>query len=96
MRSETQEKDRPWLHIFFRTNNSLSFSVKWGINFEEVSINLPCQCESVLFEREQPHRFWNAGEEMLQIEGWVGPVHNFPYFLSKVYEAQTKSGGRTA
>ena len=48
--------------------------------------------ETILFERGKGHRFWNAGEDQLKIEGWIKPMHNLPFFLSKVYEAQNKSG----
>ncbi len=83
----------PAMHTHFLQDEQLTVvSGKMGYQFWGSEQQFALPGESVLFEREQPHRFWNAGEEMLKIEGWVGPVHNFPYFLSKVYEAQTKSG----
>lgn len=48
--------------------------------------------ESFVFNRGVPHRFWNAGEEVLQCRAWVKPAHNFVYFLTAVFAAQKKSG----
>jgi quercetin dioxygenase-like cupin family protein len=48
--------------------------------------------ESVVFKRGEAHRFWNAGEEILQCSAWVKPAHNFVYFLSAIFAAQNKTG----
>lgn len=48
--------------------------------------------ESVIFERGVPHRFWNAGQEILHCQGWVKPANSFPFFLSSIFAAQVKSG----
>ncbi len=48
--------------------------------------------ETVFFERGTPHKFWNAGKEMLQCTGWVKPANTFAFFLSAIYAAQNKSG----
>lgn len=48
--------------------------------------------ESFVFKRGVPHRFWNAGDDVLQCRAWVKPAHNFVYFLSAIFAAQRKSG----
>ena len=48
--------------------------------------------ETVTFLRGVPHRFWNAGEEVLHCKGWIGPVHSIVFFLTAIFEAQNKSG----
>ncbi len=48
--------------------------------------------ETVLFERGTPHRFWNAGKEVLHCTGWVKPANTLVFFLSAIYAAQNKSG----
>ena len=48
--------------------------------------------ESVLFERGVPHRFWNAGQEVLHCKGWIKPANTIVFYLSSVYAAQKKSG----
>ena len=48
--------------------------------------------ETVTFTRGTPHKFWNAGEEVLNCKGWVQPANSIEFFLSSLYEAQNKSG----
>ena len=48
--------------------------------------------ETIVFKRGTPHRFWNAGEEVLHCTGWVKPANTLVFFLSSVYAAQAKSG----
>lgn len=48
--------------------------------------------ETVVFKRGVPHRFWNAGEDVLQCTGWVKPANTLVFFLSSVFAAQNKSG----
>ena len=48
--------------------------------------------ESVLFERGTPHRFWNAGQDVLHCRGWIKPANTIVFFLSSVFAAQKKSG----
>lgn len=48
--------------------------------------------ETVLFKRGIPHRFWNAGNDILNCKGWVKPANSIVFFLSALYDAQNKSG----
>jgi len=48
--------------------------------------------ETVLFKRGVPHRFWNAGQEVLHCQGWIKPANTIVFFLSSIYAAQNKSG----
>ncbi|MEJ0083091.1 MAG: cupin domain-containing protein [Puia sp.] len=48
--------------------------------------------ETVLFKRGVPHRFWNAGQEVLHCKGWLKPANTIMFFLSSIYAAQNKSG----
>lgn len=48
--------------------------------------------ESFVFKKGVPHRFWNAGTDVLQCRAWVKPAHNFVYFLTAIFAAQRKSG----
>ncbi len=49
--------------------------------------------ETVVFQRGTPHRFWNAGKEVLHCTGWLKPANTIVFFLSPIYAAQNKSGG---
>lgn len=48
--------------------------------------------ESVVFKKGIPHRFWNAGQEVLHCKCWVKPANTFVFFLTSIFEAQNKSG----
>lgn len=48
--------------------------------------------ESVVFKRGVPHRFWNAGDDVLNCTAWLKPANTFVYFISSVFRAQDKSG----
>ena len=50
--------------------------------------------ETVVFPAGEVHRFWNAGTEDLECDGWVGPPLNFEWFLTQVF-ASTKANGGT-
>jgi quercetin dioxygenase-like cupin family protein len=48
--------------------------------------------ETVLFKRGTPHRFWNAGEDILHCTGYIKPANTIVFYLSSIYAAQNKSG----
>src|SRR4051812_3298338 len=50
--------------------------------------------ESLTFAPGVEHRFWNAGDEPLELTGEVFPPHNLEYFLSAVYTSTAAHGGR--
>ena len=50
--------------------------------------------ESMTFAPGVEHRFWNAGEDTLLIEGEVSPPDNLEYFLTSVYASVKAHGGR--
>lgn len=48
--------------------------------------------ESVVFKKGVPHRFWNAGDNILHCNGWLKPANTFVYFITGIFNAQNKSG----
>lgn len=48
--------------------------------------------ETVTFERGTPHRFWNAGTEILHCKGYIKPANTIVFYLSAIFAAQNKSG----
>lgn len=48
--------------------------------------------ESAVFHRGVCHRFWNAGKETMECEGWVMPANSLDYFLAGIYASMTKAG----
>jgi len=50
----------------------------------------------VSFDAGVPHRFWNAGDDELVLEGEVTPPHNVEWFLTQMYASAAAHGGRPA
>lgn len=48
--------------------------------------------ETVTFKRGVPHKFWNAGEDILYCKGWINPANNIVYFLSEIFRSTKTSG----
>ena len=46
--------------------------------------------EEILFKRGVPHRFWNAGDEVLNCVGWVDPPNTLVFYLKSLYAAIDK------
>lgn len=49
--------------------------------------------ETILFKRGVPHRFWNAGDDLLTCRGWINPAHNIEYFLGEIFRSTKANGG---
>ena len=49
--------------------------------------------ESLVFKAGEVHRFWNAGDDVLECDGWVGPPHNFQWFLTQLFTSIEANGG---
>lgn len=49
--------------------------------------------ESMSFAPGVVHRFWNAGEEELELAGYVRAPDNFEWFLTQVYASMRQAGG---
>ncbi len=50
--------------------------------------------EEVHFAAGVAHRFWNAGDDELVLDGEVRPPHNMEYFLTQIYASTAAHGGR--
>jgi len=50
--------------------------------------------ETVTFKRGVPHRFWNAGEDVLICRGMVSPAHNIEFFLTEIFNSTKANGGK--
>ena len=83
----------PVMHTHFKQDEMLEVvSGKMGYQLLGQEPKYAGPGESVLFKRGMPHRFWNAGEDVLNCTGWVKPANSIVYFLSALYAAQNKSG----
>ncbi|MBK5272596.1 MAG: cupin domain-containing protein, partial [Bacteroidia bacterium] len=43
--------------------------------------------DTATFIRGTCHRFWNAGNDGLYLNGWIRPANNIEYFLTELYKA---------
>jgi quercetin dioxygenase-like cupin family protein len=83
----------PVMHVHFQQDEEIKL-VKGKLAYqllgkEPVFVK---EGESVLFKRGEAHKFWNAGDTDMQMEGWVKPANSIVFFLSALYDAQNKSG----
>lgn len=49
--------------------------------------------DEVVFPRGVAHRFWNAGDDVLRTEAWVGPAGNFVWFITRLHASIRENGG---
>jgi len=50
--------------------------------------------QSVTFTPGVAHKFWNAGDDDLECDGYVTPPDNMEYFLTQIYTLTRESGGK--
>ncbi|WP_084284554.1 cupin domain-containing protein [Solirubrobacter soli] len=50
--------------------------------------------DTLTFDPGVVHRFWNAGDDELELTGEVFPADNLEYFLTQIYASVAAHGGR--
>ena len=83
----------PIMHTHFLQDESLTV-VKGKIGYQVMGQEKQYanEGETITFKRGTPHRFWNAGDDILNCKGWIKPANTIVFFLSALYDAQKKSG----
>ena len=83
----------PAMHIHFKQDECFTVRKgKVGYQCLDGEEKFAAEGETLLFKRGTAHRFWNAGNDELQMDAWVKPADNLIFFLSTLYEAQRISG----
>lgn len=83
----------PAFHVHFKQDEGLTVRKgKLGYQFENEAEQFIGEGESVSFPRNRVHRFWNAGEEDLECDGWLQPANTTDYFLTALYRSVDKAG----
>jgi quercetin dioxygenase-like cupin family protein len=83
----------PPFHVHFKQEECLTITKgRMGYQIQGREEKFAEEGESVLFNRGEMHRFWNAGKEILECKGWVKPANTLDYFLTGIYGSMTKSG----
>jgi mannose-6-phosphate isomerase-like protein (cupin superfamily) len=92
---EVQPMAGPPMHTHYRQDESfviVSGTMAYEIAGQEVKYAYPG--ETVLVKAGLPHKFWNAGSDLLKCKGYVTPPENFVYFLSEIYKSINENKGR--
>jgi quercetin dioxygenase-like cupin family protein len=85
----------PPMHVHHLQSESVTVRRgRIGISVEGEPERFAGPGESVTFEAGVPHRFWNAGDDELVLDGEVRPPHNMEYFLTQIYASTAAHGGR--
>lgn len=83
----------PTMHVHFKQDETITVvKGKMGCQIFGQEPVYYSAGETATFLRNTPHRFWNAGEDDLEISGWVKPANSIIFFLTALYAAQKKSG----
>ncbi len=83
----------PVFHVHFKQDESLTvLKGKMGYQVDGEEEKFLQEGESVIFKKGQMHRFWNAGQDLLECKGWVKPANSLDYFLTGLYAAMDKAG----
>jgi len=92
---EVQPKAGPPMHTHHRQDESftiISGTMAFQILGEEPKYAYPG--DSVTIKAGIPHKFWNAGDDILKCKGYVTPPENFLYFLTELYKSINANNGR--
>ncbi|MCO6474690.1 MAG: cupin domain-containing protein [Melioribacteraceae bacterium] len=93
VKNKVQPDAGPPMHVHFKQDEFLRVDKgKLGYQILEKEEYFLNEGESVLLEKGTPHRFWNAGNDILECSGWVSPPNSLDYFLTGIYNSMTKSG----
>jgi mannose-6-phosphate isomerase-like protein (cupin superfamily) len=93
--NEVQPNAGPPMHIHYKQDESMTIvSGKMGYQGPGGEKKYADPGETLLFAAGTPHKFWNAGNDVLVISGYVSPPENLVYFLSQLYKSSNENGGR--
>src|SRR6478735_3579940 len=93
--SEVQPNAGPPMHVHFRQDESMTvISGKFGYQVFGEEKKYAEAGETILFKAGVPHKFWNAGTDLLRCSAYTSPPGNVIYFLSTLYDSANKNGGR--
>ena len=93
--NEVQPNAGPPMHVHYKQDESFTV-VSGKLGYQELGREMKYAGpgETVLFKAGTPHKFWNAGKEVLICSGYVSPAENLIYFLSQLYKSSNENGGK--
>jgi len=93
--TEVQPNAGPPMHVHFRQDEAMTVitgKIGYQVLGEEKQYAGPG--ETVLFKAGVPHKFWNAGPDLLRCSAYITPPDNVVYFLSALFRSANQNGGR--
>ena len=95
VKNEVKPKAGPPMHVHYKQDESLTVTQgRMGYQTMGEEPKYAEVGETVTFYRGTPHKFWNAGDDLLKCEGWVSPPNTLIYFLGEIYKSMNENGGR--
>ena len=92
VRNRVQPGSGPPFHVHFKQDESLTvIEGRMGYQIYGEEEKFLEKGQTALFRRNEMHRFWNAGEEVLECTGWVKPANSLDYFLTGIYNSMNKA-----
>jgi mannose-6-phosphate isomerase-like protein (cupin superfamily) len=92
---EAEPNTGPPMHTHHRQDESfviLSGKMAYEIPGQEVKYAYPG--ERVFIKAGTPHKFWNAGQDLLRCKCYVTPPENYIYFLTELYKSINENKGK--
>lgn len=94
-KNEVQPNAGPPMHVHYRQDEFFKVeSGKIGYQMLGGEKQYAGPGEEILFKAGVPHKFWNAGTDLLVCTGYVSPPENFVYFISQIFKSTNENGGR--
>jgi mannose-6-phosphate isomerase-like protein (cupin superfamily) len=93
--SEVQPNAGPPMHVHYRQDESMTvISGRLGYEIAGEAKKYVEAGETILFKAGVPHKFWNAGSDLLRCTAYISPPDNAVYFLSALFKSSNNNGGR--
>jgi quercetin dioxygenase-like cupin family protein len=93
--SEVQPNAGPPMHVHYLQEEGMTvLSGKIGYQFLGEEKKYAAVGETISFKAGTPHKFWNAGKDLLRCSAYITPPDNIVYFLSQIYKSANENGGR--
>ena len=83
------------MHVHYGQDEAMTvISGKIGYEVPDEGKKFAGPGETLLFKAGIPHKFWNAGTDLLHCKGYISPPGNAVYFLSQLFKSSNENGGR--
>lgn len=93
--NETKPNAGPPMHVHCNQDESFTvISGKLGYQILGEEKKYAGPGEIVLFKAGVPHKFWNAGSDILHCTGYISPAGNLAYFLTQLFQSSNENSGR--